>query len=83
MLSAAIGVRTASHSLTDLTGPRMFADRMMTMWTIAASSILIDRRLTIGRFRRPILAGEPIAAPFHWPAGRWFRRPVLRPEFSK
>jgi hypothetical protein len=30
MLIAAIGVRTVSHSLTDLTKARMFADRKMT-----------------------------------------------------
>jgi hypothetical protein len=82
MLIAAIGVRTVSHSLTDLTEARMFADRKMTARAPAASSILIDRRLTIGGFRRCKLAGEPLVEIV---VGRPLRcaASVIGPEFLK
>jgi hypothetical protein len=82
MLIAAIGVGTASHSLTDLTEARTFADRKMTARAPAASSILIDRRPTIGGFCRFMLAGKFIVATFHRPAAG-LRRAGSRPEFLK
>jgi hypothetical protein len=86
MLIAAIGVRTVSHSLTDLTKARMFADRKMTAWaTPAASSFRIDRRSTVGSpHRRRHLQANPIIETCHRPTSEVHAvLAVLRPESLK